>query len=205
MRLRIAAWPVAMALLFVLGAKPQDREETEGLYDSVYRNCEHGWAVRLPPGVIAHGGDPRPAQHGFLISPPQPGTRKVLNLDAARLIDFYDDLDSTEIVSPRAYFDQYDKEAPDGITPVVRKIQETTFRGMPALYVRLSKAGPEHRDETEQIIAYHKPRGLGGIFYVLFLRSTPKDFANDHALFLKLQTGFRAYPERHGACPEVKH
>jgi len=205
-------WPRAtLALVVLLAAGVSNSQESRktqevGFYESVYRNCEHAYAVKLPPRVIAHAGDPAPAQHGFLISPSDPGTRKNIPLDSPRLIDVYDDFDSTELGTPRAYFDQYDKEAPDGVTPIVRSIRETRFHGMSALYVRLSKAGPDHHDETEQIIAYQdNVKNLGPIFYILFLRSTEKDFAKDHALFVKIQQGFRAYRERHGACPELNH
>ena len=201
---RIArALGIAMVAVLALAAMPQKNEEAEGLYQAAYRNCEHGWAVKLPSGVVAHGGDPKSAR-GFVVSPAEPATKRLLQLGAPRLIYFYDDFDSTNLGSPRAYFDQYDKEAPDGVTPMVRSIRETAFHGMPALYVRLSKAGPEHRDETEQIIAYQKnTKGLGPIFYILFLRSTPKDFAKDHTLFKKIADGFQVFADRHGACPEI--
>ena len=101
-----------VAILICLGDRigAQSRHWTETPNETIWRgrytNCDKGWAVDLPAGVVAHASLPPSPNHGFLISTVNPGTTAEVNPDDPRIIDIYDEYDALFLGSARAYLDQ---------------------------------------------------------------------------------------------------
>jgi hypothetical protein len=98
----------AIVILFVGSAGAQVRHWTETpketIWRSPYTNCDMGYAVDLPKGVVAHASLPPSPNHGFLISASVPGTTAEVTLeDQQRILDVYDQYDATELGSARVF------------------------------------------------------------------------------------------------------
>src|SRR5690349_19784902 len=122
--LTILAWLAAP-----MGA--QHRNWTQTSNELIWRdkctNCDKGWAVELPKGVIAHGSLPPNPNHGFLISAANPGTTDEVTLDAPRIIVISDEYDAMELHTARAYLD-FELKNTKGVT--VLDIREATLMGL---------------------------------------------------------------------------
>src|SRR5260370_7924954 len=76
----------------------------ETIWREKYTNCDKGYAVSLPKGVVAHGGLPPNPNHGFLVSPRAPDTVAEGTLDTDRLVGCYDTYVGMEDRRAQPYF-----------------------------------------------------------------------------------------------------
>jgi hypothetical protein len=173
-------------LIFAIAAAyPQGKHWTETPDETIWRerygNCDHGYFVNLPSGVIGHSTHAPSPNHGILISVDDPGKTKQVTLEEPRLIAVYDSSDAGELGSPQAYVERYvlkPESASERITILERR--DTKFRGSIALYVHFRKATEHSTSEAEELIAYRAPKGIGPSFYVVMLQSTPEFYGRDH-------------------------
>jgi hypothetical protein len=194
-------------LIFTIAfaAYPQGRHWTETPDETIWRdrygNCDHGYFVNLPPGVIGHGSLSPYPNHGILISAKDPGTTTRVTLEEPRLVDVYDSTDAEELGSPQAYVDQYDlkpETASERITILERR--ESRFRGSQAVYVHFRKATEHLTSEVEELVVYRAPKEIGPLFYVVMLRTTPEFYSRDHALYLQIREGLTFARVPPGEC-----
>jgi hypothetical protein len=188
-----------------LTAHPQGKHWTETPDETIWRqrygNCDHGYFVNLPPGVIGHGSRSPSPNHGFLISAKDPSTTAPVTLEEPRLVDVYDSNDAAELGGARAYVEQYilkPENASDRITILERR--NTKLRGFTAVYVHLRRATDHSTSEVEELVVYRTTTGIGPSFYVVTLRTTPEFYSRDHDLYLQIRDGLNFVPVPRGEC-----
>src|SRR5262249_40527546 len=145
---------------------------------------------------------PPSPNHGILISPKNPSTTDEVTLDEPRLIAVYDSFDGTELRTPERYLRDYDlkpKKNSENINVLERR--NMTFRGASALYARFRTSSTQgSTSETEELIVYKAPKGIGPTFYVVSLRTNPEFYDRDHMLYLQIQQGLTFTDVPHGEC-----
>jgi hypothetical protein len=169
----------ALILAVVSVAQCQGKHWAETQDETIWRvrygNCDHGYFVALPTGVVGHGSHSPGPNHGILISTENPGKTADVTPNGQRVIDIYDSSDATGLGSAAKYVREYDlkpENASERITVLERR--DTTFRGTSALYVHFRKTSVGMTSEIEELIAYKTPKRIGPTFYVISLRTTPK-------------------------------
>jgi hypothetical protein len=86
-----------VVILFVGSAGAQVHHWTETPKETIWRsrftNCDMGFAVDLPKGVVAHASLPPDPNDGFLISASDPGTTAEVTLEdqPQRILDVYNE------------------------------------------------------------------------------------------------------------------
>jgi hypothetical protein len=192
----------AIVILFVGNAGAQVRHWTETpketIWRSRYTNCDMGYAVDLPKGVVAHESLPPSPNHGFLISASVPGTTAEITLeDQQRILDVYDQYDATELGSARAYVNWELQQIPNKKS---LKVWEIMFRGLRATEARYRV---DATDSSELVIYRKIAKENVGSIYVLSLRTTAQNYAGDSALFAQIRAGFHLLPLPKGACTNL--
>jgi hypothetical protein len=202
-RITLLLPPLIFAI--AVAASPQGKHWTETPDETIWRerygNCDHGYFVNLPPGIIGHGSHSPSPNHGILISAKNPGITTDVTVEEQRLVEVYDSPDAAELRSPRAYVDEYDlkpKNASERITILERR--ETTFRGSTAVYVHFRKTTEHSTSEVEELVVYRAPKRIGPSFYAVMLRTTPEFYRRDHALYLQIREGLRFVRVPPGEC-----
>jgi hypothetical protein len=195
--------PALILASAVTGSQLNHWTETsnELIWRELYTNCDHGYFVNLPPGVVGHGPRPPSPNHGILISPKEPSVTTEVTLGEPRLIDVYDTLDVLELKTPRAYVDRYELKPKASEKITVLEERDTKFRGSPAVYVHLRKSGKLLASEIEELAVYRKPKGIGPIFNVVLLQTAPEYYSQDHALYLQIRDGLQFIPAATSECP----
>jgi len=165
---------------------------SETVWRDAYTNCDKGYSVDLPAGVIGHASLPPNPNHGFLISAADPGTTASVNVETQRIVGVYDQYDALELGSARAYLNWEIEAHPNWVVLETRKVRFGGLVAVSARY-RVNAAGPP--EVGKEIVLYRK-----GVIYVILLRSTSQDQAADSALFDKIKAGFRLLPFPRGEC-----
>jgi hypothetical protein len=166
-----------------------------------YKNCDHGYLVDLPPGVVGHGSHPPSPNHGIIISAKEPSIATDVTLEDPRLVEVYDDSDATELGSARAYVEEYDLKsvkAPEQLR--ILEQRDTKFRGFPAVYVHFRTMNGRSISEVEELIVYRTPKEIGPELNVVRLRTTPESYSHDHLLFVQIRDGLQFIPVPDGEC-----
>lgn len=193
-------------LIFAIAAAyPQGKHWTETADETIWRqrygNCDHGYFVNLPSGVIGHSTHAPAPNHGILVSVDDPGKTAQVTLEEPRLIDVYDTNDALELGNPRAYVERYvvnPENASERISILERR--DTKFRGSPAVYVHFRKTTEHLTSEVEELVVYRAPKEIGPSFYIVMLQSTPEFYSRDHALYLQIRDGLEFVRVPIGEC-----
>jgi len=162
---------MGIALIFALSvaasagvdspARHWEQTAKETIWRGRYKNCDRGYAVDLPTGVVAHDALPPSPNHGVLISASSPATTAEVTLEEPRLIDVYDSNDATELGSPRAYL-QFELRHPGKVEII--EARDLKFRHLPAVHVRYQTMAGSSVIETEELIVYRTSGNIGPIF-----------------------------------------
>lgn len=192
-----------LVAIAIAGAQTRHWTETsnELLWRGRYNNCDHGYFVNLPRGVVGHGSLPPAPNHGILVSAGSPNATIVVTLKQGRVLDVYDSSDATELASPQAYLERYElkpADASDRITILERR--DAKFRGFPAAYVHFRTSRASLVAEVEELVVYRAPKEIGPLFNVVLLRSTPEFYRRDHVFFVQIRNGLRFAPVPAGTC-----
>jgi len=203
MRITVLLPTIIFAIAFA--AYPQGKHWTETPDETIWRgrygNCDHGYFVNLPSGVIGHSTHAPSPNHGILISVNDPGKTTLVTPEEPRLIGAYDSLDAGELGSPRAYVERYDlkpENASERIT--ILECRDTKFKGSTAIYVHLRKVTEHSTSEIEELVVYRAPKGIGPTFYVVMLSTTPEFYSRDHALYVQIKDGLNFVRVPPGEC-----
>jgi hypothetical protein len=187
-----------VAILICLGGRieAQSRHWTETPNETIWRgrytNCDKGWAVDLPAGVVAHADPPPNPNHGFLISNLDPGTTAEVSPDDPRIIDIYDEYDALLLGSARAYLDRELKHA--GYKEVLER-RDAVFQGLRGVEARYRVRGSDAPHLLESFIFVRQD-----VVYHLLLKTTDQNYRTDTALFARVRAGFRLLPFPKGEC-----
>ena len=193
---RLAVFAVVIWSVGIAGAQVKHWAITpnETIWRDRYTNCDKGYAVDLPAGVVAHASLPPNPNHGFLISASDPGTTLEVILENRRIVDVYDEYDSMEVGSARAYLGFVLKQIP---IKTILQIREIMFQGLRAVEARYRVKANDSTELKEELIIYRKS---GNLIYVLMLRTTAQHYTGDSALFAKIRAGFHLRPIPKGEC-----
>jgi hypothetical protein len=191
---RAAITVILICLAGKIGAQIPHWHETpdETIWRGRYTNCDKGWAVDLPPGVVAHDSLPPTPNHGFLISTVNPGTTSKVSLDDQRIIDIYDEYDAMELGSARGYLDWELKNTAD---KKALEVRETVLQGLRGVQARYQVKAGDSAQLMESLIFLRR-----GVVYHLLLKTTDQHYKTDSALFARVRAGFRLLPFPKGAC-----
>ncbi|MGC2530986.1 MAG: hypothetical protein WA639_24840 [Candidatus Acidiferrum sp.] len=172
--------------------------ETETIWHEKYKNCDMGYSVILPKGVIAHDDLPPNPNHGFLVSAGDPDTRAEVSLEAQRLVGVYDFYDAMDYGSARAYLKAELKRA----GPVeILETRDARLRGLPAVQIHYRKGVGDSAVETEEMIVFRgHPRNSSPTFYVIWPRTPSAHYEEDDKLYHLICDGFNIIPVPHGEC-----
>lgn len=165
---------------------------TETIWRGRYTNCDKGWAVDLPTGVVAHGSLPPNPNHGFLISVANPATTAEVNLDDQRIIGIYDEYDAMELHSARAYLGWNLKHVAN---KKVLEVRDTVLQGLRGVQARYRVKSGDSAQIVESLIVIRQ-----GVVHHLLLKTTDQHYETDSALFVRIRAGFRLLPFPGGEC-----
>lgn len=192
-----------IALLYCVSAGAQVRHwtqtPTETIWRNLYVNCDQGYTVELPRGVVAHSVRSPNPNHGFVISAGHPGATGDIRFENQRVVNVYDESASIEGGGGRVFLERELKSNPN---EKVVDFRETLFQGLPAIEARFQEtAGGSSQAkvlrEKEQLIVLRRSQGL---IYTLSLETRSEYFLGDSALFASIQAGFRVLPLPKGQC-----
>ncbi|HEY4949788.1 MAG TPA: hypothetical protein VIH88_05600 [Candidatus Acidoferrales bacterium] len=203
--MRFTLLPLISIFALAFAVYPQGKHWTETPDETIWRekygNCDHGYFLKLPTGVIGHGDRSPSPNHGILISAKNPGITTQVTLKEPRLVEVYDSSDGADLGSPRAYLEEHDfkqENASERITVLERR--DSKFSGSAALYVHFRRATERATSEVEELIVYRATTGIGPSFYVVMLRTTPEFYTRDHALYNEIRNGLQFVPVPGGEC-----
>jgi hypothetical protein len=203
--MRISLLLLSLSFGIALAAYSQSKHWTETSDETIWRerfgNCDHGYFVNLPPGVIGHRTQSPSPNHGILISVKNPDITTQVTLEEPRLVEVYDSSDAGELGSPRAYVEEYalkPKNASERVTILERR--DTKFRGSTPVYVHFRKTTAHSNSEVEELVVYRAPKEIGPSFYVVMLQSTPEFYSRDNALYLQIRDGLEFVRVPIGQC-----
>lgn len=201
MRYAICAGTCCMAMLLSLlsvvlraqAPSTRDKEkqdtETETLYRNHYSNCEGGYGVDLPAGVVAHR-DKAGSDRGFQIDLSAPGDTRPFSASEERFISVSDHFNSLELPSFAAIVQnelaQAQDEQPDW--SVLERLP-IKLDGLQATHLRARFKGKKMVDED--IYAWrHEENGRGNFVYKIQLVTLQTSYSQDRGVFDQIVAGF---------------
>lgn len=189
-----------LSLFQFFASSPQHWAQTakETIWREKYTNCDKGYSVSLPKGLLAHGELPPSSNHGFLVSAKAPDTVAEVTLETQRLVGVYDSYDAMGYGSARSYL----KAELAHAGPVdILEIRDIKFRGLPTASVRYREGVGAGAVEAAEIIIFRgHPENSGPIFYVIWLRTPSAHYEEDRRLYKLICDGFRILPVPSGEC-----
>jgi hypothetical protein len=189
-----------LSVFRLLALFPQHWTQTanETIWHDKYTNCDKGYNLSLPAGVVAHGSIPPLPNHGILVSANAPDTVAEVTLEAERLVGVYDTNDAMGYGSAQAYLSEELKDA--GPIEVVARL-DMKFRGLPAAYAHYRRRYGDVVIEKEELIVYRRhSKNLGPIFYVIWLRTPAPHYLEDQKLYQRVRDGFHLIAVPRGEC-----
>jgi hypothetical protein len=181
---------------------PHWREtDTETIWTARYSNCDYGYSVLLPAGVVGHGAKSPNPNRGFTVDPAAAqSTKAFTTTESNRFIDvfnFYDLEDHGESTS--ATLDYYSALGEIGEQENLQALsrQSYSLAGLNAKHLEDRWVENSVAIRRDMIIAY---RRAGGILYQLTLQSPEKTYAADEQLFHRIVEGLRLSKLPTGEC-----
>ena len=181
---------------------PHSREtDTETLWTGRYSNCDFGYSVLLPAGVVGHGVKSTDPNRGFTVDPAAPQLTKAFSTSESNryieVFNFYDLEDHGE--STAATLDYYSSLGEIGDQKEVQAVGRQSFNLAGLSARRLEDRWVENSTTVrrDRIIAY---RRAGGMLYQFTLQSPEKTYAADEQLFHRIVDGFRLSKLPTGDC-----
>lgn len=148
----------------------------ETLWAGRYSNCQYGYYVLLPAGVIAHAEHPPNPHHGFLIGLPDVGSKtEVSAFDSTRYMWVnadYNVTDESTLAGISNYYMEVTSSDKQGFKLLER--HKTTLRSVPAIRFKGEYDTPKGRVIEEEVVALRS-----GIVYEVGLRTPAEDYAAD--------------------------
>jgi hypothetical protein len=194
----------AALLLATTVADSQSRHWTETSTETIwrgrYKNCDHGYLISLPAGVVGHGTHSPNPNHGILISVDNPRITTEVTYDEPRLIDVNDINAGEDLGSARANLERYLKDFRTSNNIAILEQRYTRFQGFSAAYVHFRKTSGRSTLEVEELLVYRAPKGISPLFNIVLLQTTPEYYNRDHVLFLQIRDGLQFIPVPRGEC-----
>ncbi len=175
--------------------------DTETIWTGRYSDCDFGYSITLPAGIVAHTAKALSPNHGFAINPAD--TKSVTAFNAAEsdryidVVSFYDLEDHEETTS--GTLDYYLSLGEIGSEENLESLSRRSFSlaGLSAKRIETRWMENSTAIRRDRIMAY---RRSGGILYQFTLQSPGKSYANDEQLFHRIVEGFRLSKLPTGEC-----
>ena len=199
---------VATAIVFILATIAGGQEhsttrrhwqltDSETLWAGRYSNCQYGYYVVLPTGVIAHAEHPPSPHHGFLIGLPDVGAKtEVSAYDSNRYAWVnaeYNVTDESTLAGISDYHIDLISSDKKGFKLLER--HKTVLRSIPATRFKGEYDTPKGRVIEEEVVALRTD-----IVYEVGLRTPAEDYAADRKGLERTLTGFRLSRVPKGQC-----
>jgi len=169
-----------------------EETETETVWRDRYTNCDYGYYVVLPSGVIAHGSHSPAPNHGFVVSLPDVGRTSEASLNDQRYIWVNAEFNMSESQSLRGVANyQFDLASRDKANRRVLESEPTKLGGLSAIRFRFEYDGANGRTREEEVVAFRPEKAGVGIVYEIGLRTELVYYARDSQWFDQMRLGFR--------------
>lgn len=174
---------------------------TETIWRDRYTNCDYGYYVVLPSGVIAHGSHSPNPNHGFLVSLPDIGKTSEASVNDRRFIWVNAEYNMSESQSLRGVANyQFDLANRGKATGQNFDRKPTTLGGLSALRFGFEYGSGDGRTSEEEIVAFRPEKAGVGIVYEIGLRTGRADFDHDNQWFERIRLGFKLLSLPQGEC-----
>jgi hypothetical protein len=172
-------------------AKKQHWEETdsETLWRGRYANCDYGFYVLLPDGIVGHGTHSPSPNHGFLVALPEVGTAEPVSNERQRFIWLNAEYDASDSGTRKGSIDQYVGMV--GLDMPGRKVISQRIARLGTLYA--TRITVEYRSSGAIVVEEKVVALRHNIIYEIGLRTTKQDYAADRAQLDRLVAGFRVW------------
>ncbi len=180
-----------------MAAKPIQKQ----IWTGRYSNCDYGYYVTLPSGIVGHGSKAPNPNHGFAINPAAPKSITVFKVDESnRYIDvfsFYDVEDHEDSTSVTL-----DYHLSLGEIGSEKNVDRLGLRSFSLAWLSAKRAEDRWTENStvirrDRVIAY---RRSGGILYQITLQSPESTYAHDEKLFELIIAGFHLTKLPNGQC-----
>lgn len=161
--------------------------DSETLRTVRYNNCDYGYDVALPAGVVAHDTLPPSPNHGFLIALPEVGTTNYVLDGKKRFIWADASYNTTDADSASGLVAKRD------IRPANRSQRQAVLAGLPAIRVTST-----HR--ASAVVELTTVALQEGIIYTFGLQTNGANRAEDEAEYNRIIHGFGLLPLPRGQC-----
>jgi hypothetical protein len=171
--------------------------DSETLWTGRYSNCQYGYFLLLPIGVVAHAEHPPNPHHGFLVKLPEVAVRDEVTFDNSdRLVWVNAEYNATEHSTLNGVAD-YQIELTGEEKQSFRVLERgpATLQSRPAIRFKAEYDIPKSRVIEEVLVALRT-----GVVYELGLHTTEEHYAVDRETFRRLIAGFRFTPVPKGQC-----
>jgi len=169
---------------------------TETIWRERYTNCDYGYYVSLPAGVVAHGTHSPNPNHGIYVSLPDVGNVSPAADDHDRFVwvdAHYNASDYRSLASVVKYEMRGTSEGKAALRVVQRKA--SSLGGVPAVSFIVQYEGQHGRVTEQRVIALRS-----GVVYTVALQSLAKNIAADREQFDQIRRGFTLLPLPQGEC-----
>lgn len=168
---------------------------SDSQYHKRYVNCDYGYSVEIPTGVVVHGEEPPAPNHGFGVNMRSLNTTRNVGSDNTRdylyvgaEYNVYDSPDDRDRAGTPAKYIRLFLRASE---PHTIQWSTATFGGL-----RAARAKTVSGDRIEEwTVAFR-----GGIIYEFHLRTATAYYRKDRAVVDRLTRGFKLLPLPKGEC-----
>jgi len=169
---------------------------TETIWRGRYTNCDYGYYVLLPAGMVAHGSHAPAPNHGFLVALPDVLRTSAASFDEPRFVWLdasYNASDYQALADVANYELDLTKQDKRAFRVVERGLAR--LAGLPAVRFTVEYQAREGVVVEEQIVALRS-----GIVYTIGLRTVGADRSLDEQRFQTIRNGFRLLNLPRGQC-----
>jgi hypothetical protein len=173
-----------------------EQTQTETIWRDRYTNCDYGYYVLLPAGVIAHGSHSPSPNHGFLVPLPDVARTSYASINEERFVWVnanYNVSDYHSLAGVANYELDLMKAGESAFRVVERK--SAKLAGLRAIYVRVVYETPKGRVVEQKVIALRS-----GIVYTIGLRTREAEYRPDDEQFREICKGLKLLRLPRGAC-----
>jgi hypothetical protein len=170
--------------------------ETEMIWRGQYDNCDYGYYVLLPNGVVAHGTTSPAPNHGFLISLPDLAKTSYVSNQGDRFawVDASYNVTNYHTLASVADYEVHVMDQERGRSRIIGRAS-TRLAGLRALRFKVEYQSSRGKVTEEQIIALRSD-----IVYTVGLRTLQQFHLPDEQIFQQIADGFRLQPLPQGVC-----
>jgi hypothetical protein len=167
---------------------------TETLWRGRYTNCDKGYSVDLPAGVVAHDTLPPSPNDGFIISTLSAGTTDPVTATRPGFLAAFNQYNSGDWRGPQAYLDW---ELAQTRNAQITNTRHLAFHGLPAFEAEYSAVVDGRSTWYRVLIVF---RDKDDLIYELMLSTLTRDDVRGTRLYRAIRSGFRIFPIPLGEC-----